>query len=1069
MLANLKFRRILMSLIILLTACSVSYAETAVFRCSSDSVTGQIVDSVTGAPLKNATVVAVWKIAFASLGGRTTSGTAQIKIAKTDVSGNFVIDKWEGRVLTPFESLELPVFMVLKQDYQTLTFDFADFQSLHNIQLSYKAVMDNFGKKDPALREWLDTVDDQIQKAKNVGYRDQIRAIFEKKKLNSVYYSGVFKLSKVISKEPWNLLSEDRTISMLLSDIYGHSYMSDDPSIAKSHFSADIYTEQEEVIPMYEMFAKSPGEEKMAKYMDYKKDRISKYKTWMGNASQVAEEVAKQNARHKSWRKELEFLKTEIEKSSVSSKAIKKKINLLGVSNDFPFDNKFIHQPNILSTTGNPTLFRRLIHVGADVNARFEYDYADNTTPLMVQAGNGNLRCVQILLSEGADVNAVNAFGESALFYATNLGSYNISIIAALLDAGADESLETIRGDKAVVPTEKLNAFYAESAESKKIDLGDNVEVGSITFMREKIKRDVGSFLPPKNEIIEVSEISKVELTKKLTEYHDDVVVLNFFKISELKKGKEGRKEFLFNYMLEYLDKVYHQYENSDVKVIGLVRDENYDECFQALLYWKKIKYPLYLLIDDKEAVEKKYNMDKPVYALYKGKTIENGNLIGVEDIVEDILPSKMAKWDALVKSFPEKSSYEKIVAVIVDPQASVSDRQYLLESINGKNPGTANRKRARRSRNPADALAEMNRRASEAAARDMATAARRLKRGTRSSANKSQSNNVFDQIEDPTLLNKAILDILQNESHAGLRRAAASVLASLANHLSVDNLKQLLEDESDVDVFIILCNVLLKKDSPETNNYLIKLFADSDRIKKIHLLGCFIKANQADIIKNNPDFFITQVTQLWNALISADIKSMEAAKAEKKFIEYARNICEVVADPKMIPFHLVLLDGYKEKQNAVDSMIHKYKYLTGGYRNRLESVLKDRSRSVADNAERFLYYPIKSYKVSNPSTIDGEIEIILRSFVKYSAEGITASGYKDKLRESLVNILNADYNPIVKSRAISLFKVMGNKSDISYLKSFLKHDKPLVRNEALVPQAARDAIQAITGEGTQK
>lgn len=64
---------------------------------------------------------------------------------------------------------------------------------------------------------------------------------------------------------------------------------------------------------------------------------------------------------------------------------------------------------------GNTKMMLRLLHRGANANARMDGDY----TALMWAAGNGNAETVKLLLENGADVNAKDQDGDTAYEAAT--------------------------------------------------------------------------------------------------------------------------------------------------------------------------------------------------------------------------------------------------------------------------------------------------------------------------------------------------------------------------------------------------------------------------------------------------------------------------------------------------------------------------------------------------------------------------------------------------------------------------------------------------------------------------
>jgi uncharacterized protein len=75
---------------------------------------------------------------------------------------------------------------------------------------------------------------------------------------------------------------------------------------------------------------------------------------------------------------------------------------------------------------------------GADVNATNSY----GTTALIDAASRGRSKTVEILLDSGADVNATNSYGMSALYLAGNAETAEL-----LIKAGARLDTLTVNGD----------------------------------------------------------------------------------------------------------------------------------------------------------------------------------------------------------------------------------------------------------------------------------------------------------------------------------------------------------------------------------------------------------------------------------------------------------------------------------------------------------------------------------------------------------------------------------------------------------------------------------------------
>ena len=98
-------------------------------------------------------------------------------------------------------------------------------------------------------------------------------------------------------------------------------------------------------------------------------------------------------------------------------------------------------QKYFTAATANGSLHRmQLLHLaGANVNER-----GSDSAPLLLAAGQGRLDVVRYLLNEGADVNARELHGNTALTEATYYG--HASIVKELLLRGADVNAITETG-----------------------------------------------------------------------------------------------------------------------------------------------------------------------------------------------------------------------------------------------------------------------------------------------------------------------------------------------------------------------------------------------------------------------------------------------------------------------------------------------------------------------------------------------------------------------------------------------------------------------------------------------
>jgi len=100
----------------------------------------------------------------------------------------------------------------------------------------------------------------------------------------------------------------------------------------------------------------------------------------------------------------------------------------------------------------DPTYFRRraevlkqLLTAGAQFSQTFWSARGFGLVHIAVLSGN--LPCLEVLVSSGAPIDAVDAFGETPLMIAASQGY--LPVVRFLVDSGADKSLETVGGRNA--------------------------------------------------------------------------------------------------------------------------------------------------------------------------------------------------------------------------------------------------------------------------------------------------------------------------------------------------------------------------------------------------------------------------------------------------------------------------------------------------------------------------------------------------------------------------------------------------------------------------------------------
>ena len=101
--------------------------------------------------------------------------------------------------------------------------------------------------------------------------------------------------------------------------------------------------------------------------------------------------------------------------------------------------------------TDKPLLIEPLVSVGADVNVRSHFVGRDEgSTPLILAARDGHWNCVQVLLHVGADVNKINYGGITPIMRAAEGFREDMDGIKLLISSGANVNAADRKGETAL-------------------------------------------------------------------------------------------------------------------------------------------------------------------------------------------------------------------------------------------------------------------------------------------------------------------------------------------------------------------------------------------------------------------------------------------------------------------------------------------------------------------------------------------------------------------------------------------------------------------------------------------
>ena len=152
--------------------------------------------------------------------------------------------------------------------------------------------------------------------------------------------------------------------------------------------------------------------------------------------------------------------------------------------------NNAIYQ---VSLNGDTDTLKQLLAQGADVNAKNQ----EGKTALMGAAKKGQSEVVKILLDAKADINAQDASGKTALIYAAKNSS--LEVVKLLLAAGADVNIKDKKGETALLQTateEWSQKFVKDDGEIIKLLVNAGADVNVLNEYKETILSRAAGELP---------------------------------------------------------------------------------------------------------------------------------------------------------------------------------------------------------------------------------------------------------------------------------------------------------------------------------------------------------------------------------------------------------------------------------------------------------------------------------------------------------------------------------------------------------------------------------------------
>ncbi len=182
--------------------------------------------------------------------------------------------------------------------------------------------------------------------------------------------------------------------------------------------------------------------------------------------------------------------------------------------------------------SGDLEELKKLIKDGADVNAKNNYGW----TALIYAAGNGHKDCVAALIAAGADVNAKNDYGNTALMWASGYGHKEC---VELLEQ-AQRDLDAKNLGHTSTPSVPISEQEADN-ELKELDKSAQVpEVKQSDFSKALTKtlEEIGTMLLSKNASYGNAALEPLRIFSKADSVEQLKVRIDD-KLSRLQRGSD--------------------------------------------------------------------------------------------------------------------------------------------------------------------------------------------------------------------------------------------------------------------------------------------------------------------------------------------------------------------------------------------------------------------------------------------------------------------------------------------------------------------------------------------------